>query len=58
MWGIVGKFMCNQFVRQGWQSHLELMEQFPDRKLDPKTGKEVETRRRVINSWEISPEVQ
>ena len=40
------------------QSHLEQIQQFPDRKLDPKTGKEVETQRRATSSWEISPDVQ
>ena len=39
------------------QSHLELMQQFPDRKLDPKTGKEVETRRRATSSWEVGSDM-
>jgi arylsulfatase len=40
------------------QLHLEQMQQFPDRKLDPKTGKEVKTRRRPTSSWEIGPEMK
>jgi len=40
------------------QSHLEQMQEFPDRKLDPKTGKEVKTRRRATSSWEVGPEMQ
>jgi arylsulfatase len=39
------------------QLHLEQMQQFPDRKLDPKTGKEVETRTRTTSSWEIGPDM-
>ena len=40
------------------QAHLELMQQFPDRELDPKTGKEVEARRRATSSWEIGADMQ
>jgi len=40
------------------QAHLELIQQFPDRELDPKTGKEVEARRRATSSWEIGPDMQ
>ncbi len=39
------------------QAHLEQMQQFPDRKLDPKTGKEVKARRRATSSWEIGPDM-
>jgi len=34
------------------------MQQFPDRKLDPKTGNEVKTPRRATSSWEIGPDMQ
>ena len=40
------------------QAHLELMQEFPDRELDPKTGKEVEARRRATSSWEIGPDME
>lgn len=40
------------------QAHLEQMQQFPDRKLDPKTGKEVEVTRRQTSSWEVGPDMQ
>ena len=30
--------------------HLEQMKEFPDRKLDPKTGKEIKTRRRATSN--------
>ena len=40
------------------QSHLEQMQQFPDRKLDPKTGEEVKTRRRPTSSGEIGPDLK
>jgi hypothetical protein len=39
------------------QLHLEQMLQFPDRKLDPKTGKEVETQKRPTSSWEVGPDM-
>jgi arylsulfatase len=39
------------------QSHLEQMQQFPDRQLDPKTGKEVETPRRATSGWEVGPDL-
>jgi len=39
------------------QMHLEQMQEFPDRKLDPKTGKEVETPRRATSSWEVGPDL-
>jgi arylsulfatase len=40
------------------QMHLEQMQQFPDRQLDPTTGKEVDARRRATSSWEIGPEMK
>ena len=40
------------------QSHLEQMQQFPDRKLDPKTGKEVKSQRRQTSSWEVGADMQ
>ena len=35
------------------QVHLDQMQEFPDRKLDPKTGKEIEAERRPTSSWEV-----
>lgn len=40
------------------QMHLEQIKKFPNRVLDPVTGKEIKTAKRPTSSWEIGPEMK
>jgi hypothetical protein len=40
------------------QMHLEQIEEFPDRVLDPVTGKEVEIRKRPTSDWEVGADLK
>jgi hypothetical protein len=40
------------------QMHLEQIEEFPDRVLDPVTGKEVEIRKRPTSNWEVGADLK
>ena len=40
------------------QMHLEQIKKFPDRVLDPVTGKEIKTAKRPTSSWEIGPDMK